>query len=289
MSNAQVVAYRDFTAQPDARAPDHWTVVPQLIWDVATFLDHRGVVAMSMVNGIFREALDDSVWQVLSRMQGLRVPRPFPSFKLYYRCAVLQHTPAVTRALFDELPRNVVREGNVIRNTVTLGIETSLPVVRLQLAQQCTIMMLDRAEQVFLGVAAPTAPKSTSRVEIPNQLRLFPIGFALPGQIITLKMRPMPERGADAHLLIGIRSSFIGARDVEGAEAETAASDVVIDEVVHVPTPTFAVGLAAFRAAFSVIDWAGAQPVTDLTSNDDVEHGAADSGKPPAQRGCSSQ
>jgi hypothetical protein len=237
-----------YSADGSVRPPEHWAVVPDLVWEVATYLDRpRDVLSMGLVNWRFRDAIDDSVWRVLChRPVTDRIPRPFPSFQHYYRAAIMQTpTESVTNA-YGPLPQGVSRRGNIIQRDHhgVFGNDTTLPIIRTTKQGRCQILLLDRAEHIYLGVASSVAPSATTALT-GNGYQLYVMPFVIPGAVLQLQTLTTTVNGVSTLCLKATRPAV-----------EDGIEDVVMCEPLpwsYRPDWCFAVGLGAHGASCAVL------------------------------------
>ena len=231
--------------------PSTWSTVPGVIRDVGQFADAGTLCALRRVNSTFYDALDDTAWRALCRRDIL--PAPFRSFELYYRCVVAQDGPvtAAQEALFGKLPRCVQQRGNVAR--VISATDNSFPVVVLHPPPHtgtaanttaATVLLLDRAEQVLVGVSAVKDGFETSRLWGTSH-HLFVVPFALPGMPLRLSVAP----DADTPGQLRFRATY------EYDSRSDAAKTHLVDELL--PSTfvrvDFAVGLATYGASAALL------------------------------------
>jgi hypothetical protein len=178
------------------RPPQHWTICDDLIWEVATWAgDPATVCNLATANWRFREAVDDSVWRLLCHF-GPRLqapPRPFGSFQQYYRACVMQHPEAGSdrdgaRGPFGPLVRGVRTRGNIVERERAASFgDVFFPIVQVVHERaKCDLLLLDRAEHVFVGLAASSAATTSRVLETRGTHSLFVVPYCIPGTCLTL-------------------------------------------------------------------------------------------------------
>jgi len=235
--------------------PQHWTVVDDLIWEVATWAgeDPRAVCRLGQVNWRFREAVDDSVWRDMCRYDPrLKAPpRPFNSFQQYYRAAVMQHPTSESgeNTLFGPIVRGVMTNGNIAQRerAATFG-DTFFPIVQVHRQTTCDLLLLDRAEHIFVGLAASGAPTTSRVLAQPHTHALFVVPYCIPGCSLTLRK----ERGGGTNDP-GVPFRFTVTRQIQ-CDDEPREAVVVSEELpAEAYGWNFAFGLGAHGASCAAL------------------------------------
>jgi hypothetical protein len=236
-----------YSADGSVRPPEHWAVVPDLVWEVATYLDRpRDVLSMGLVNWRFRDAIDDSVWRVLCHLPVFkRVPRYYPSFQHYYRVVHMERGSKSQFNTYCAMPRGVARQGNIVKRSQ--GGKSSgdcVPLVRTTKQDRCEILLLEHAEHVYVGVSSSAAPGASQGL-YGNGFQLYVMPYVNPGTLLNVQTVTLEVDGAPTPCLKATRPA-----------AQGNTEDVVMCEPLpqlYSPEWCFTVGLGAQGASCAVL------------------------------------
>lgn len=196
--------------------------------------------------------MDDTVWRTLCKFPPYcdRPPNPFASFQHYYRAAVAQIPDAIGDDLFGSIPPRVFQKGSILQRelTATGCLDSNLPVIRILRRTKVQILLLDRAERLFIGIASNRSPHLISQLQRAGSHYLFPTAFCLPGMVIDVELARRPSRRAPGSDVLVLR--------VTQTEHQYTTIEEEIDSVREDDSSwTFAVGFGCPGAGFSVLNF----------------------------------